>query len=83
MNQYQAQKMARQHGDELRAHSARHGRARQARLAQAGEFAQLAGRAPGMERVAAPQAYRRPIRRRAGWALIALGLRLASAAGED
>jgi hypothetical protein len=77
-----AQETARLHGDELRARSARHERARQARLARRASLAQQAQSAPRPERVFAP-AYRHPIRRRAGWALIALGLRLASAAGED
>lgn len=74
MNPYQAEKIASQHRSELRALSARCGHARQARQAQR---AQRAGQA------LAHHGSRHLIRRRAGWALISLGLRLAYAAGED
>lgn len=69
---YQAEKMASQHGSDLRALCARSEYARQARRAR------RSGHAP-----AARQGGRHIIRRRAGWALVSLGLRLAYAAGED
>ena len=71
MNSYQAEKMARQHGDELRALSARSGHARQAQR----------HRRPGEALPYDGYPYR--IRRAAGWALVSLGLRLAYAAGDD
>ena len=71
MNQYQAGKLASQHRADLLELAARHGDARQARAAgRAGE-------------VLVARAQRHRIRRRAGWALVGLGLRLAYAAGED
>ncbi len=95
MNQYQAGKLASQHRDELRVLAAHHGDARQAqaarrartahrtlaaRRAQAGRQARTARRAG---EVVATRAQRHRMRRRTGWALVALGLRLAYAAGED
>jgi hypothetical protein len=71
VNPYQAGKIASQHDSELRALSARCGQARQAQRAR------RSGQAP------AHRGHRHLIRRRAGWALISLGLRLAYAAGED
>jgi hypothetical protein len=68
---YQAEKLASQHRSDLRAVSARAEYARQARQAR------RSGHAP------AHQGGRHLIRRRAGWALVSLGLRLAYAAGED
>jgi hypothetical protein len=89
--------MSSQHGDELRAladragqaqaQAARRAQARRRAQAACGARAQAAGQAarparpegPGL----APRARRRRFRRRTGWALVALGLRLAYAAGED
>ncbi len=75
MNPYQAEKMASQHGSELRALSARSGHARQARQARQAQRARRAGQP------LAHHSSRHLIRRRAGWVLISLGLRLAYAAG--
>ena len=71
MNPYQAEKMTRQHGNELRTLAARSGHSRQAHRA----------RRPGQ--ALAHPGHRHRMRRRAGWALVSLGLRLAYAAGED
>jgi hypothetical protein len=68
MHPYQAEQVARQRMTERRQSSARAAAARQARAAR---------------RAGAQHGGRRPIRRRAGWALISLGLRLAYTAGED
>lgn len=69
------QQIARQRQAEQRALSARADRVWQARQAQRANEP-----GPGHD----PAAHRRPLRQRAGWALIALGLRLAySPAGED
>jgi hypothetical protein len=68
---YQAEKLASQHRSDLRAASERSEYARLARLARQSGHAR------------AHQGGRHVIRRRAGWALVSLGLRLAYAAGED
>lgn len=74
MHPYQAEKLASQHDAEQRALCARSGRIRQAGQARQ---ARQAWQAP------ARRGRRHMIRRRAGWALVALGLRLAYEAGED
>ena len=83
MNQYQAGKLASQHGSELRTRAAHHGDIRQARAARRALAGRRARPARQAGEVLASRAQRHRIRRRTGWALIALGLRLAYAAGED
>ena len=70
MHPYLSEMIIRQHQADLRALAAGRGQATNA------PFARQAwqGRAR--------RGHRRPIRRRAGWALVSLGLRLAYAAGE-
>jgi hypothetical protein len=71
VNPYQAEKLISQHDAELRKLCEHEGRIRQARQ---GRQARQAHAQQGRSRV---------IRRRAGWALVSLGLRLAYRAGED
>jgi hypothetical protein len=68
VNPYQAEKLISQHDAELRKLCEHEGRIRQARQARQAH---------------AQQGRSRVIRRRAGWALVSLGLRLAYRAGED
>jgi len=95
VNQYQAGKLASQHRAELLVLAAHHDDARQARAAGRARTAHQTQAAPNAQagrqaraarqagEVLATRAQRHRIRRRAGWALVALGLRLAYAAGED
>lgn len=68
MHPYQAEKLASQRGAEVRMLCARRGDIRQARQARQARAHRGRGHV---------------IRRRAGWALVSLGLRLAYGAGED
>lgn len=68
MNPHIIEQMTSQHQDDLRT------------LRAQGD---LRHRTPRAGQDAASQGHPRVIRRRAGWALISLGLRLAYAAGED
>lgn len=70
MHPYLSEMIVRQQQADLRAQSAGRGHARNA--ARAGQARQARAR----------RSRRHPIRRRAGWALVLLGLRLAYAAGE-
>jgi hypothetical protein len=71
LHPYQAEKLASQHRSDLYAVSERCEHARVSRQARQSGHA------------TAGQGGRHVIRRRAGWALVSLGLRLAYAAGED
>ncbi len=73
MNPYQAEKLASQHRNELRGLCARSGHTRPAKQARQAKQTQIR----------AHQGRGNVIRRRAGWALVSLGLRLAYGAGED
>ena len=74
MHPYLSEKIVRQHQADLRALAAGRGHPRNAaHAAQARQARQARGH----------QGHRHMIRRRAGWALVSLGLRLAYPAGED
>jgi hypothetical protein len=79
MHPYLAEQIASQHETELRALSADSNHAKQAQRARRAQRARQARQA--LVRRGHPDP--RPIRRRAGWALVSMGLRLAYAAGED
>lgn len=85
MHPYLSEKIARQRQADLCAQAARSRQASQARYAQRARQAQearYARQARQARQAGARRGHRHPIRRRVGWALVSLGLRLAYAAGE-
>lgn len=82
MHPYLSEKIARQRQADLCAQAARSRQASQARYAQRARQAQEARYARQARQAGARRGHRHPIRRRVGWALVSLGLRLAYAAGE-
>lgn len=82
MHPYLSEKIARQRQADLCAQAARSRQASQARYAQRARQAREARYARQARQAGARRGHRHPIRRRVGWALVSLGLRLAYAAGE-
>lgn len=82
MHPYLSEKIACQRQADLCAQAARSRQASQARYAQRARQAREARYARQARQAGARRGHRHPIRRRVGWALVSLGLRLAYAAGE-